>query len=248
LYGIDAVLHLDPLVHVEAMALARIARAPLPGELIPSDTYVASARIFGDRAGFSYAADGAYEVGRFGIPGSTRQLRAFAAAAHVDWQPGWALRPKVTLAGSYASGDDGTETGRSQRFDPILPERRTGIGSMGLYAWSNIIDPGLEVAVAPSDEIGLGVDYRYLLLADPHGAWIAASLAPIGQNRQNESRALGHELDAFVSYTPLESLMLSASYGALIAGDGARAILSAGHRSSSRVLHSALFQARLTAF
>ena len=110
-----------------------------------------------------------------------------------------ALRPKFSIGGSYATGDDGSPGGATHRFDPILPDARAGLGQMGLYAWSNILDAAFTTSLTPLDDLGIALGYRYVSLADSRGAWFAASLLPVGQNRRNDAAFLGHEIDALVT-------------------------------------------------
>jgi hypothetical protein len=247
LYGVDAMFHLEPLLHFEAAGLARIARTPLPATLTSSDTYVIDGRVFGERAGWSYAAEFAYELGHIAIVDRRPSIAAWGATAHADWQTTWFLRPKVTLSGSYATGDDASKPGTVRAFDPILPDARAGLGQMGLYSWSNILDAAFTVVTAPTDELRVQVGYRYLRLADSRGAWFSASLAPVGQNPQNEASFLGHEIDAAVTFAPFESLTIRGGYGALITGEGARAILSGRTNGGPRLLSAAFVQVEMIA-
>jgi hypothetical protein len=247
LYGIDAMLHLEPMLHFEIAGLARIARTPLPTTLTPSDTYVIDGRVYGERAGFGYAAEFAYELGRLAIVDRSPSIAAWGATAHVDWQTTWFWRPKLALSGSYATGDDGTKPNKSRAFDPILPDARAGLGQMGLYAWSNILDAAFTLVTAPTEELRVHLGYHYLRLADPRGAWFSATLAPVGQNPQNDAAFLGHEIDAAVSFAPLDSLTIRGGYGALITGDGARAILSGRTNGGPSLLSAAFVQAELIA-
>src|SRR5262249_49602131 len=84
LYGLDGVWHIAPLFSVEATGLARIARDPVPRWLKPGDTYVADGRVFGDRRGFRYDLEGAYEFGRVQSFGGNRTLSAMAFAGRVS--------------------------------------------------------------------------------------------------------------------------------------------------------------------
>jgi hypothetical protein len=247
LYGVNTTLHLEPLLHFELSGLARIARTPLPPTLLPSDTYVIDGRVFGERAGWSYAAEFAYEFGRLALADRRPSIAAWGATAHVDWQTTWMLRPKLSLSGSYATGDDGSNPGTLRAFDPILPDARSGLGQMGLFAWSNILDAAFTVVAAPTDETRVTLGYRYLRLANPRGAWFSASLAPVGQNLQNDAAFLGHELDGAVSFTPLDSLTIRAIYGALITGAGARAILNGTGGAGPRLLSAAFLQVEVVA-
>jgi hypothetical protein len=135
----------------------------------------------------------------------------------------------------------------THRFDPILPDARAGVGPMGLYAWTNVVDAAVTGSLTPIEDVTLGLGLRHVRLADPRDAWFAASLLPVGQNPRNEASLLGHELDAFASYTPFESLVVSAGYGAFITGEGARAILSGRPDGGPRVLSAAFVQASLIA-
>jgi len=244
LYGLLGTIHLDPLLHGEVMGLARVARAPLLPLLAPSDTYVIDGRVFGERGGLGYAAEFAYELGRLAVPGG-RRLSAWAATAHVDWQSSLMFRPKLVLGSSYATGDDGSASGTMHTFDPILPDARSGLGQMGLYAWSNIFDGSFTITATPLEEIGVTLAYRYVRLAHAKGTWFAANLAPVGQNIANESAFLGHELDAVVRYSPVDVLTLRAGYGAMLTGDGARTILSGRPDGGPRLLSTAFVEVRL---
>jgi alginate export protein len=247
LYGLSATLHVDPLLHGQLMGLGRVVRSPYPPALTPSDTIVVDARVFGDRAGLAYSAEFAYELGHFSVIGSTRDIRAWAATAHLDWQTAWVFRPKFSIGGSYATGEDNNPSGTSRRFDPILPDARAGLGQMGLYAWSNVVDGSLNATLAPIDDVTLALGYRYVRLADEHGAWFAASLLPVGQNTRNDDPFLGHEIDAAITYSPLEALLVTAGYGAFITGDGARAILAGRADQGPRVLSAAFLQVGVVA-
>jgi len=246
LYGIDALGNFDPLLHTELTGLARIARG-FDSALAPSDTFVLDGRVFGDRSGIAYSVEAAYEAGRLAIAGGNRKFSAWGTTAHVDWQTSWLWRPKLVLSTSYASGDRGNTSGKLHRFDPILPDVRSGLGQMGLYAWTNVLDAAFAVTVAPTEEITVGLDYRHVRLADARGAWFAASLAPIGQNANNESTLLGNEIDAAITYAPVDALAVTAGYGALITGEGARTILSGSTNSGPQLLSSAFLQLRLSA-
>lgn len=247
LYGVDATVHLAPLLALEATGLARIVRMPVSPPLVPSDLVVGSLRAFGDWMALSYAVEGAYEAGRVAVVGDTRDLRAYAATARVDWQTTWPLRPKLGLSGSYASGDDGGGTGTLHTFDPVLPDVQSGLGQIGLFAWSNLIDASARVAVAPSDEWTAVVAYHRVMLANPRGTWTSASLTPIGRSADNADRALGDELDASLWWTPWTELRLGAGYGAFFTGNGARAILAVAGRGEPKVEHAAYVQVALAA-
>ncbi len=190
--------HALPWLNVELMGLARVVRDPAPSTLTPSNTFVADGRISGDRPGFRYALDGAYELGQVSSYGANRDLRAYAFAGKASWETALPAHLTFGAEGAYASGDDGTSTGDETRFDPILPDEHTLLSPMSLVAWSNLILGGGSVGVRPVDELGLLAGYRYAALAQPGGRWSNAALYPIGAAPSNTSRSLGHEIDAAI--------------------------------------------------
>jgi hypothetical protein len=133
------------------------------------------------------------------------------------------------------------------RFDPILPDDREGVGPMGLYAWSNIVDLGGDIAVKPIDELVASIGYRYVALASAEDRWSTAALVPVGAAPNNEARPLGHELDAALTLVPWDPIEFGAGYGLFIFGEGAKAILESAHRGGGEVSHWAYVQARIHA-
>src|SRR5262249_8083927 len=159
LYGLDAIWHLLPLLKLEATWLTRVVREPRPAWLTPGDTFVADGRVFGDRRGFRYAFDGAYEFGRVATSSNdadraSRTLRAFGLAAHASLETALPLHLTFGAEGAYASGGgDGKDVFADQtRFDPIFPDEREGVGKMGLWSWSNVIEAGGGITAQPGGE------------------------------------------------------------------------------------------------
>jgi hypothetical protein len=233
LYGLNAIWHALPLLNVELTGLARVVREPVPSTLAPSNTFVIDGRISGDRRGFRYAVEGAYELGKVQGYGTNRDLRAFAFAARASWET--ALPGHLTFGaqGAYASGDDGSPNGTQKRFDPILPDEHTLLSPMSLVAWSNVIFGGGTISARPIEELGLTAGYHYAALAQPGGRWTDAALAPIGAAPTSTSRALGHEIDAAIKITPWRPLEIETGYGLFVRGSGAREILFAAEKPAT---------------
>ncbi len=246
LYGVDASWHIIPLFGVELSGLARIARDPLPRDLTRSDTYTIDLRLFGEERGISYAAEGAYQLGRVAGYGFNRSINAFAAAARVSWQTALPWHFRFGARGSYASGDDSGGTGEElTRFDPILPTQHEHHGMMDLYAWSNIIDAGGDVSIQPADMLTIGAGYTFVALAERKDRWSSAYLTPIGASSQGGSRVLGHEVDAWVRVAPWEELSFSGGYGLFVLGERAELILEEAGRYHDGLLHYAVVQTEL---
>lgn len=249
LYGLRFAWHAVPLLNVELAGLARIVRPPTSYDLTPSDTFVVSTRLSGEKRGVRYSAEGAYELGRISSYGVNRDLRAFAAAARGTWETALPWHMTFGAEAAYASGDNGsTDPAAVQtRFDPIAPDKRPGHNLMGLYSWSNLILAGGDIAVRPAEPVGINVGYRFVGLANPKGRWTSASLVAIGASSTNESHVLGHQIDTALSFRFWKPLTIDAGYGLFITGDGAKNILEASGRGRLGAQHFGYLQATLTA-
>ena len=143
------------------------------------------------------------------------------------------LLPAVRVGGAYASGDHGGSTYRA--FDPLLPDVHTWHGAMDVFAWSNEAEVNARVTAVPWTDGIAGVEYRYARMAQPDGSWRSGYLqlnaAPDASNRQAE---LGHEVDAWIGWSPWDPVELSVGYSALVLGDGARAVLAASRIGEGR--------------
>jgi len=238
-----------PLLNAEIGALARVARPPNSIDLTPSDTFVVSARLSGDKRGVHYSAEGAYELGRISSYGVNRDLRAFALAGRATWETALPWHMTFGAEAAYASGDKGsTDPAAVQtRFDPIAPDKRPGHNLMGLYSWSNLILAGGDISVRPTDPVTISAGYRFVGLAEPKGRWTSGSLVAVGASPTNTSHVLGHQIDAAVSMRFWQPLTIDAGYGLFITGEGAKNILEASGRGRLAMQHFGYVQATLRA-
>jgi hypothetical protein len=255
LYGVDMTWRILPLLNIELTGLARIVRQPHPAWLTPSDTFVADGRIFGDRRGFRYALEGAYEFGRVASYGADRTIQAYAFAGRVSWET--ALPGHLTFGadGAYATGDKGSFSAKEpqRRFDPILPDEHQTIDPMNMFAWSNIMAVGGTIGVTPVDkqnalangdrvEFSMQAGYHFVNLAEPKGRWTTAQTIPVGAEGESKSRTLGHEADIRLRVSPWRAIEFEGGYGFFLFGDKARAILLDASRPA-RWQHWAYLQA-----
>ncbi len=254
LYGLSAGWTIDPLLKIEAFGLARIARsrgAELDGSRfaaarLSGERFTAALRVSGEAKGWSYGAEGAYQLGTASsIALGGADISAWAAAVHVQKQVDQLLfTPTFRLAGSYASGDDGK--GAYKQFDPLLADPQRFHGQMDLFAWSNMVDVAARAQVVPWTDTTLSLEYRYARLAQSRGEWIGSYLTAIGSNVVPPAipttpavplprvgageEELGHELDVVFTYRPWLPLELRAGWSGLLLGDAARSIMSAHAR------------------
>lgn len=235
IYGGQLGWGVDPLLHVELLSLARVARVGGGGTRFDAarnlgETFVLGGRVAGEGRGFKYGVEGDYELGAVTALSTSRA--AWAAAAYVARTfDTVVLTPTVRIGGSYASGDDGH--GKYKQFDPLLPDTQLH-GQMDLFAWSNHVDVDARVTVVPFTDTQLGVSYRYARLAQKDGEWLDAELGVVGRAPDNPGGSeLGHELDAFLAWQPWSPLDLRAGYSLLVLGDGARTVMAAEARGAS---------------
>jgi len=249
LYGLTGRWSIDPLLHLEAFAIARVSRSSgdaLDGSRfalarLSGENYTGALRVSGDAKGWTYGLEGAYQLGNaasLAVGGS--DISAYAASAHVSKTlPEVALTPTFRIGGSYASGDDGS--GTYKQFDPLLADPQRFHGQMDLFSGSNAVDVSGRAQVVPWTDTTFALEYRYARLAEASGEWIgsyltaigraappqgfvAAGYAPINPSGDTE---LGHELDAVVTWRPWLPLELRAGWSGLLLGDGARGIMAA---------------------
>jgi hypothetical protein len=218
---------------------------------VRGQTYTGALRLYGDAHGWTWGAEGAYQLGHADDLDASRA--AWAAAGHVAFAPeGVLLHPSLQVGGDYASGDTGGAKYRT--FDPLLPDVHRWHGAMDLFAWSNEAEANARAAIVPWTDGVLAVEYRYARLAQPGAAWRSAYLTTIGTAPGNDRATLGQEIDAMVRWSPWEPLSLEAGYSVFFVGAGARAILVAdgigkakpdGMLSTDALSHFAYLQATL---
>lgn len=243
LVGARAEWAIDPLFAVEAYTLERFAQqnplASLDGG-VRGETYTAALRLHGDARGWTWGAEGAGQLGHASVVNKDRL--AWAAAGHVGYTFEYVrMLPTVRLGAAYASGDDGTASKREQ-FDPLLPDVHEWHGAMDLFAWSNEWEGNARVAIAPWTDAIAAVEYRYAQLATAGGSWVSSYLFTLGRAPGNASSELGHEIDAYLAWSPWVPVELSAGYSMLVLGAGAKAALAADRLSPPDLAHYAYGQ------
>lgn len=255
LYGLTGKWTIHPLLRVELFALARVARSSnqdrdgsrFQDARALGERYTGALRVSGEGSGWTYGAEGAYQLGSAdAISFTGADIAAWAAAAHVQKTVDQLLwMPTFRLNGSYASGDDG-KAGKYKQFDPLLADPQRFHGQMDLFAWSNQIDVGGKITIVPWTDTTFGVEYRYARLAEAAGDWVGGYFTSAGRQGASGAAAkekeLGHELDAGFSWRPWIPLELRAGWSGLLLGDGAKAIMtvqSRGERLSNGALSPA---------
>ena len=228
LFGVRAQWALDPLLAFDLYGLARLAQEPL------GEPRGHGARADVHRRPPRPRREPRVGLGRRGrVPGRPRgaprrrPLRVGGQRAHVAYTlERTVLLPTVRLGAAYASGDDGSSS-TYRAFDPLLPDVHAWHGAMNLFAWSNEAEASARVAVAPWTDAVAAVEYRYVRMAEPGGAWRTAYLDTVGAAPKNADGELGSEIDVTLRWSPWVPVELGVGYSAAILGGGAKAVLSA---------------------
>lgn len=233
LYVVDGTHRFAPFFAAELTAIARIVREPIVEELTPGDTFVGAARVFGSHRGLDYSVTGAIQGGRVARVGG----EGTAAADHlaggvigrVTWETVLPWRLTFGAEGAYATGAPQTEgeTSTVGIFDPILPDSTHQVEQSGFFAWSNVIEGGVDVGIRPIPEFRSRIGYKTLGLADPTGPWRNGALYSFGRDAENDSNLLGHVIFAELAGSPIEQLTISGHYGLLVLEDAAKNIFLA---------------------
>lgn len=233
LYVLDGTYHVAPFFAAELTALARIVREPFVDHLTPSDTFTGAARVFGDHRGIAYSVTGAIQGGRVARAGEGVEAAdhlAGAVVGRVTWETALPWRLTFGAEGAYATGTPETTEGTGATvgvFDPILPDSTHLSEASGWFAWSNVIEGGIDVGIHPIPEFRSKLGYRAVGLADPAGPWRTGALYAFGRARANDDQLLGHVLVAELAGRPIEELEISGHYGLLVLGGGAENIFLA---------------------
>lgn len=243
LYAADVTWRIAPLFGLELTALARITRGTSNPRLSPSNTFVPSLRVFGERKGISYSVVGAFEAGDVAVVGDVRGHVAGAVAGKFTWQT--ALPGKLTFGveGAFATGRDPSDAETERGFDPILPDTAAHFGQSGFIGWTNLIEAGADVGFDVAPPVHFDVGYKFAGMPEPKGTWFSSALTPIGAAPTNDSPILGHIVGVRAAIDPFPQFGFRAEYSAMILGEGGSAILEASSGEDPSVLHYGMVEA-----
>ncbi len=233
LYVLDGTYHFAPFLGAELTAIARIVREPIVAELTPGDTFVGAGRVFGAYQGIDYSVTGAIQggrVARVGGEGTTAADHlAGGVVGRVTWETALPWRLTFGAEGAYATGAPQTAGDSSTVgiFDPILADTTHHVEQSGFFAWSNVIEGGIDVGIKPIPEFRSRVGYKALGLADPRGPWRTGALYAFGRDPSNDSNLLGHVLFAELAGNPIPQLTIGGHYGLLVLEEAAENIFLA---------------------
>ncbi|MBI3832988.1 MAG: alginate export family protein [Planctomycetes bacterium] len=163
------------------------------------------------KTGWDYDADVAFQSGENG----RNKQRAFAARFDVGYLFDHPWKPRVSLCGAYATGDEDPNDRTSQRFDKLF-NTSDPISSENMFSWSNMIAPKLRVEFQPLKTVRLNAAYGAYWLDHNRDGWVQVSRTdPTGR----AGTFVGQELECRVRWQVDPRVELTAGYYHFMQGD-----------------------------
>jgi hypothetical protein len=167
-----------------------------------------------------YGLEAAYQFGEQ----SNDDIKAHMLHADVnyEWEHPW--KPKVTLLGNLASGDDRLNDGELNTFDPLYGSSHYGYGTIDFFRLSNMREIALTGQVSSPNKKWrfLAEAHRYWL-DSPTDAWNTALGTSFGRVPiKPPGREAGTEYDFTAYYQPNKRLSFEAGVAHFQGGDWPR--------------------------
>jgi len=193
--------------------------------------------------GFDYTIEPNWQTGnsRYLATGSSekenrkKDINAWAIHAeagytfkNVPWTP------RIGYAYSFASGDDGFDTGSQKTYKQVSPTQHAHNGYMDVTSWQNIIDHQIHFNVKPTKKLVLDVKAHFFELDETSDNWWhiggavanragADNFVKIDNNGDETVSSvddeLGQELNVTLKYKMFDNFGVVAGYGHFFAGD-----------------------------
>lgn len=146
-----------------------------------------------------YGLEGAYQFGHL----SNDEISAYMLHADVNyvWEHPW--KPKVTLLGNLASGDDEPGDGKSNTFSPLYGSSHYAYGIIDFTRLQNLREVALTGSIDPTEKLRVQSGLHKFWLDSPTDAWYTALGNPgsFGRDVDGKSgRELGEEIDLTFTY------------------------------------------------
>ena len=172
-------------------------------------------RFKGATDGFSYSAEGDYQIGdRAGDDiGAYAWALTFAYTFDHDW------KPTIGVEWDFASGDDDAADGDFGTFDPLFPFGHSYQGYLDVFAWRNSHDFVLRANVKPDEDYWVEAAVHYFMLDSDTDAWFNAAGLPIRRFAAGGvDNTIGWEIDLHCKYQLNRATALWFGYSHFFAG------------------------------
>lgn len=169
-----------------------------------------------------YGLEGAYQFGK----NVDDRIDAFMLHADVnyEWEHPW--KPKVTLLGNWASGDDRLGDGELNTFDPLYGSSHYGYGTIDFFRLANMREIALTGEIRPTSKLRFLAEAHKFWLDSNTDAWITALGNPGSFGRDPSGKGgneAGTEFDFTAYYQPNKRLAFETGVAHFTGGDYASA-------------------------
>lgn len=163
-----------------------------------------------------YGLEAAYQFGD--NVGDEIQAHMLHADLNYTWEHPW--KPKVTLLGNLASGDDKLDDGKLNTFDPLYGASHYGYGTIDFFRLSNMREVALTGEVRPTDKLRFLAEVHKFWLDSSTDAWNTALGGTFGRDPSGgPGREGGTELDFTAYYQPNKRLSFEAGVAHFVGGE-----------------------------
>lgn len=160
--------------------------------------------------GFDYDTEMAAQFGNVKGDG----LQAFAGhwGAGYNWLKS-AWKPRLGIEYNYATGDHDPRDGTVETFQNLFPTNHPLYGTMDLFSWRNLSNPGLSFSVQPVETVKVKLDYNAFWLANTSDNWYRAGGAPVLPIHPGANNYVGSEIDINASWKITKNVIVAGGYG-----------------------------------
>lgn len=160
---------------------------------------------------FDYDLDGAYQ---FGEDGDLDHC-AFAGYGELGYSFKHSWKPRLSVSGTYASGDRSPGDRRSNRFDRLFGAAHFW-STTDYFTWRNMTSAKVRLELRPMDPLRLEGSYGGYWLASDSDAW-----PDIGRRDRigRSGKGVGQEFELRARYKLTESAELELGYSHFIQGN-----------------------------
>jgi hypothetical protein len=164
-------------------------------------------RLFGDRDGWDWDLELAYQVGRFGQGDISAWTAAFDGGYTVA---AWPLSPRFGLKANIASGDDDLDDETLGTFNALFP-RIPYFTEASLVAPANIMDVFPMVTVTPVPGLAVSAGWNALWRQRAADAFYSPPLDAV-DGTEGGSRWVGHQSTLEVAWQATRHLAVNLAY------------------------------------
>jgi hypothetical protein len=191
------------------------------------DQYTAGARLWGQAPDSPYDYDftGAFQFGEVDYRDSddNADIRAFALHGEVGRRFAGAWKPRVSVEGNWASGDDRPDSGTIETFDHLYPTNHAKYGIADLVGWKNQRNIGTHLQLSPCEKASVQFSYfAFWLDAVNDSLYNAGGASIVSNSTGSNDRFAGHEFDGQITYQARKNVTLSGGLGWFFPGDYVR--------------------------